>query len=244
MAMTMMILVSLAPYSRLLFVVCLLLTILSRASSFSSTPAQKNVMLSSSNNDKTKTLTLSLRYSSSFVVAPWYQQQQQQQQPLFASSSKIERNNDSGESSDDYVDASSPLDRPWQAAVDAAALVTFAAVGRANHADTNANLDGGFDNVLAVAATAAPFLLAWFATSPFTNVYCKTEKGKSLQESLVQIVPGWAIAVPLGCILRGIIKGYIPPLGFVVVTLIATLMLLGLGRVLYNLVEEVFVELV
>jgi Protein of unknown function (DUF3054) len=112
-------------------------------------------------------------------------------------------------------------------------------VGKANH-----NPNGSSTDLLAVTMTAAPFLFAWFATSPFTNVYSKTTGKTSLQESFAQVIPGWAIAIPLGCILRGIIKGYIPPLGFVLVTLISTLVLLGLGRVLYNVIEDVFVKLV
>lgn len=232
--------VSAPPFSCVLFAVCLLFIILSSVSSgFTSNPS-RNVLLTASFTEKTSFLGFCHSPPSSFASSSCHHQLS-----LFASSKTD--NDDTGDNNDSYGTSSddkatfsfsSPLDRPWQAAVDAAALVTFAAVGKANH-----NPDGSVDGLLAVVMTAAPFLLAWFATSPFTNVYSKT--GKSLQESFLQVVPGWAIAVPLGCILRGIIKGnVVPPLAFVLVTLIATLVLLGLGRVLYNVIEDVFVELV
>jgi len=42
----------------------------------------------------------------------------------------------------------------------------------------------------------------------------------------------------LGCALRGVIKGYVPPLPFVIVTLIATLVLLGGTRALYAVAQN------
>jgi len=51
------------------------------------------------------------------------------------------------------------------------------------------------------------------------------------------------IAVPLGCALRGIIKGYVPPVPFVIVTLIATLVILSIGRSAYTALSELYVEM-
>lgn len=132
-----------------------------------------------------------------------------------------------------------PLHRPVLALVDAAALTGFAAVGKASH-----GADGALD-VLAVLSTALPFLLAWFATSPLTGVYQDTDKSRSLVTANArQVVPGWAVAVPLGCLLRGVLKGYVPPVSFVVVTLIATLVILVLARISFAVVEDFFVEFV
>ena len=77
--------------------------------------------------------------------------------------------------------SSSPLDRPVLAALDAAALTTFAAVGKASHSAADGSLD-----IVAVAVTAAPFLLAWFATSPLTGVYNKQDTAAA-----AVVLPTW-----------------------------------------------------
>ena len=60
----------------------------------------------------------------------------------------------------------------------------------------------------------------------------------------VKVLNGWALAVPLGVALRGVIKGYVPPVPFIFVTLISTLIILVGVRVLFNVMEGFFVELV
>jgi len=136
-------------------------------------------------------------------------------------------------SSDEEAGLSTPLDKPLLAAVDFAALVTFAGVGKASH-----SADGALD-IQAVLTTALPFLFAWFATSPFTGVYKdgNDDDGGVLSVGKVA-AKGWIVAVPLGCALRGVIKGYVPPAPFVIVTLIATLVMLGGSRILYSVVEN------
>lgn len=83
--------------------------------------------------------------------------------------------------------------------------------------------------LVVVVTVAFPFLLSWFATSPFTGVYSKNDDGV-LQTTL----KGWIVAIPLGCVFRGVIKGYVPPLPFVIVTMIATLVVLGGTRFVYS----------
>lgn len=137
--------------------------------------------------------------------------------------------------SDEPSGLSTPLDRPILAMVDLASLLTFAAVGKASHTP-----DGSIDP-LATASVAFPFLVAWFATSPFTGVYSPDERtGNLLLDTFVKSGKGWIVAVPLGCVIRGIIKGYVPPLPFVVVTMIATFVILGLGRLLFAVLEDFF----
>jgi hypothetical protein len=135
-------------------------------------------------------------------------------------------------SADEDAGLSTPLDKPLLAAVDFAALVTFAGVGKASHSS-----DGALD-IQAVLTTALPFLFAWFATSPFTGIYKDgDDDGGALSAGKVA-AKGWIVAIPLGCALRGVIKGYVPPIPFVIVTLIATLVLLGGSRILYSVVEN------
>ena len=52
------------------------------------------------------------------------------------------------------------------------------------------------------------------------------------------------VAIPLGIVLRGVIKGYVPPVPFMVVTLISTLVILAGVRVVFSVAEDFFVELV
>ena len=135
--------------------------------------------------------------------------------------------------------SSSPKDRPVLAAIDLASLFVFAAVGKASHAS-----DGSLD-LIGTAITAAPFIASWFLTAPFTGVYEKLVYNADQSStkdvaivSFVQTFKGWALAVPLGCAARGVIKGYVPPVPFIVVTLLATLVLLGGTRALYAVIAD------
>jgi hypothetical protein len=131
---------------------------------------------------------------------------------------------------------SSPLDRPVLATIDTAAILAFAAVGKASHSG-----DGSID-FLAVAMTALPFLLSWFATAPLLGCYTPGATA-DVKSAVLQTGKGWIIAVPLGCVLRGVIKGYVPPVPFVIVTLISTLIILSIGRSAYTALSEVYVEM-
>ena len=132
---------------------------------------------------------------------------------------------------------STPLDNPILAATDFFSLVVFAGVGKASHTGPGGALDLG-----AVCVTAFPFLLAWFATSPFTGVYDSPRDVDGGSGGVIDAAKlaakGWIIAVPLGCALRGVIKGYVPPAPFVIVTMIVTLVLLGGTRMIYSVVED------
>ncbi|VEU33663.1 unnamed protein product [Pseudo-nitzschia multistriata] len=131
----------------------------------------------------------------------------------------------------------SPLDRPVLSAIDAGALLVFAAIGKASHSGPDGSLD-----LLAVGATAAPFLAAWFLVAPLAGSYTP-DATRDAKEAAVRAARGWILAVPLGCLLRGIAKGYVPPLPFVVVTMVSTLFLLCLGRVGYTVLSELYVEM-
>ena len=135
---------------------------------------------------------------------------------------------------------STPLDRPIVAAIDFLALLGFAAVGKASHA-----ADGSID-FLAVLSVAAPFLVSWYVTSPITGVYKPSTRNKdsTLLQEAITAAKGWIVAVPLGIALRYAIKGYPPPVPFVIVTMIATLIILAGSRVIFSIAEDFFVELV
>ena len=146
---------------------------------------------------------------------------------------------DGGSGDDAANNLSTPLDRPVLAAVDVVALLGFAAVGKASH-----SADGSLD-IGAVASVAFPFVTSWLLTSPLTGVYTEDAKdGNVVSESFLKAAKGWMIAVPLGIALRGVIKGYVPPLPFCIVTMIATLVIVGGARVLFAFAEDFFVEMV
>lgn len=132
---------------------------------------------------------------------------------------------------------SSPLDRPVLSAIDATSLLVFAGVGKASHSAVDGSLD-----VFAVLVTAFPFLVSWFLVSPLVGSFTP-EATKDVKSAAVQSAKGWILAIPLGCILRGVIKGYVPPLPFVIVTMIATLVILSMGRVGYTVLSEIYVEM-
>ncbi|KAL7458054.1 hypothetical protein ACHAWC_009556 [Mediolabrus comicus] len=133
-----------------------------------------------------------------------------------------------------------PFNRPLLAAIDTIALIIFAAIGKSSHTTT------GDIDIIAVLLTAFPFVTSWLLTSPITNVYSPDTSDSSniLLSTAKKVVKGWGVAIPLGVVLRGVIKGYAPPVPFIIVTLISTFIILVLARVLFAIVEDVFVEIV
>eukprot|EP01041_Mallomonas_annulata_P012037 gene12037-25225_t len=107
---------------------------------------------------------------------------------------------------------------------DIIALITFAAVGRSNHAE-DLNL---IDTIL----TASPFLISWLFLSPLLGAYSQNATASKLG-AFTGLLPGWTLSIPLGLGLRGLMKGAMPPTPFIVVSMTATLVLLSVWRLLY-----------
>ena len=149
-------------------------------------------------------------------------------------------NNNDDESSIIEQTSYTPFNRPLLAAIDTIALIIFAAIGKSSHTTT------GDIDIIAVLLTAFPFVTSWLLTSPITNVYSPddTDTSNILLSTAKKVVKGWGVAIPLGVVLRGVIKGYAPPVPFIIVTLISTFVILVLARVLFAIVEDVFVEIV
>lgn len=70
-----------------------------------------------------------------------------------------------------------------------------------------------------VLATALPFLIGWFATSPLTGTFGEDAKGTKLGPAAAAAAKGWAVGVPAGLVLRSVGKGALPPQPFVIVTM-------------------------
>jgi hypothetical protein len=132
---------------------------------------------------------------------------------------------------EESIALSTPANNPLLAAIDFAALVVFAGIGKASH-----SADGSLD-IQGILTTAFPFLVAWFATSPFTGIY-DDRNGQGVIDAGKVAAKGWIIAIPIGCVLRGVIRGYVPPLPFVIVTMIVTLVILGGSRMLFTIVDD------
>ena len=114
----------------------------------------------------------------------------------------------------------------WTGAADAAALLTFAAIGRGNHNSA----DGS------VLTTAAPFLLAWFAVSPAVGAF--PANARTVRDAVLPLLPAWALAVPAGCFCRGLLQDRLPASPFWIVALIATAVLLSAGRLALLQISE------
>ncbi|CAN8067789.1 unnamed protein product [Agarophyton chilense] len=111
---------------------------------------------------------------------------------------------------------------------DTVALLAFAYIGRFSHGSKS--IDFG------VLKTAAPFLSAWFVTSPLLGVYTRAATA-NLSEALKYFVRAWAIAMPMGIGLRGVVTDHVPPVAFAAISLVATLILMGSWRALFVVVR-------
>lgn len=101
---------------------------------------------------------------------------------------------------------------------DAAALLVFAAIGRKNHGE-GLQLAETFN-------TALPFLVGWAVASGLTGAYSGNSKDRSIGKAANTAARAWILAVPVALVLRSIQRGYIPDKSFVIVSFIATGVLL------------------
>jgi len=122
------------------------------------------------------------------------------------------------------ADASLPRwDRVTMLAVgDLIVFLIFAATGRSNH--------GEAVSLSSVAATAAPFVIGWFAVAPFLGAFGRqgsaatTRPVPLLQRTAIAWIVAWAVALLLRRFVSG---GDIPPAFIVVALLVNGVLLLG-----------------
>lgn len=86
--------------------------------------------------------------------------------------------------------------RPDVALGDAAALLLFVYIGRYIHGHKSIDLE--------LFKTAAPFLTTWFLTSPLLGCYTRAATSTFLA-ALQHFIRGWAVAIPMGIALRGML---------------------------------------
>lgn len=113
---------------------------------------------------------------------------------------------------------------------DAAALMIFAAIGRASHGE-----EAGLTALAQVAETAAPFIIGWFAVAPLIGAYRADVTGAP-PRMLARTALTWLIAWPVGLGLRALIRQTTIPLSFALVTFITVLTIMILWRGVFALI--------
>ena len=116
------------------------------------------------------------------------------------------------------------INRPFLAVGDISSFILFALIGRAQHGE-----DG---NILDAITTTFPFLITWLLISPLLGAYSR-QATSSIGAVPLAVIPSVLLSTIGGVGIRSVIKGYIPPIVFGVVTLIVTSVLIVSWRSLY-----------
>jgi Protein of unknown function (DUF3054) len=114
---------------------------------------------------------------------------------------------------------------------DTLALVLFAVLGRGSHGQAT-----GLAAIGETLRTAAPFVVGWLATAPLLGAL-NPQTARGLAPMLRATALTWPAALLVGAIIRAAIIGRFSPPSFYVVTFLVGLLLLGLWRAAFVLVE-------
>ena len=128
---------------------------------------------------------------------------------------KVERMDPSGSSTSTTSSITGALQL---VAGDVIALLIFATIGRLNHHE-GLSLATSFE-------TALPFLIGWFVSAPFLGAFGEGARGGDVGAAVGVAAKSWAAAIPLGLVIRSVIRGYVPDKAFIIVSFVATAMLL------------------
>jgi hypothetical protein len=115
------------------------------------------------------------------------------------------------------------------AAGDALAFVAFAALGHRDHGETS--------SVVSVLGTALPFLAGWFLVAPWAGAYDVAPRDP-LRAVLARTAIAWVCAWPPSLLIRAVALQHIPPLTFVVVTLLFNTLILLSWRTFFMLLAR------
>ena len=106
-------------------------------------------------------------------------------------------------------------------------FLAFAAIGRRAH-----SMGSAMDDVI---GTALPFMVAWFLVAPFTGAY-RADATETLVSAAKRAAITWAVAFPLGLLIRTPIVGRWAHYTFAIVAGIFTLVTLTGWRMTVTLV--------
>ncbi|KAK9798557.1 hypothetical protein WJX73_004658 [Symbiochloris irregularis] len=140
---------------------------------------------------------------------------------------KVERMGDQSWAGVAAVDRGSSSDNTWRRkatlyAGDSVSILTFAAIGQASH--------GHHLDPVSTLGVAGPFLLGWFAACQLTGA---TEPVSGAKAGAWQATKCWAVGIPAGIVLRSVLTGHAPEIGFAGVTMVCTLITLVGWRTVY-----------
>lgn len=126
---------------------------------------------------------------------------------------------------------------PWRVASlvvgDAASFLIFAAVGRKTHDEAS-----GIAALGQIAATALPFVLGWFAVSPFAGAF-RRFKTNGPWRMVARTELAWLAAWPVTLLLRwAIAPDHNVPVSFAIVILLANAFFLGVWRTAFAFIEQ------
>jgi hypothetical protein len=107
---------------------------------------------------------------------------------------------------------------------DIAALLAFSIGGRLSHNE-------GIDPV-DLFITAAPFVFSWLFISPFLGAYSR-EATSSKAAIASKLVFPWAVSIPAALVVRGLSKGYVPPITFIMISMTVTFVSIFIWRTFY-----------
>lgn len=113
---------------------------------------------------------------------------------------------------------------------DALALLVFATIGRASHGEAS-----GLAALAQTVETAAPFVVGWFAITPFAGLY-RADIADQPRRMLPRLALAWLVAWPIGLGLRALIRQSGIPLSFALVTFISVLVIMAAWRGIYALI--------
>jgi hypothetical protein len=64
--------------------------------------------------------------------------------------------------------------------------------------------------------------VGWFLTSSFLGGFGPLANGSGAKDAALTAAKCWAVGTPLGLVIRGVSKGYVPPTPFIVVSMLTT----------------------
>ena len=106
---------------------------------------------------------------------------------------------------------------------DAIVFLVFAFIGVSNHKEAV--------DPVKVVTTAAPFALGWFIVAPFIGAFSRKKTAEPGKMALYTIL-AWLPSLVLGMTFRGITVDHrVPPLSFMIITLISNTIFLAIWRV-------------
>ena len=128
------------------------------------------------------------------------------------------------------TDFKEPLSRTHQAILiggDLLVIISFVLIGRSSHSLSTTD-------IVADLTTALPFIIAWLLVTPWFGIY-KSDVGQSWRKLVPRLIPAWAIAVPVGLVLRAVFLGRPIPGGIIPTFALISMTYIGLVTLIWRL---------